>query len=57
MKRKLVFFLMFWLEVLHAVSQFFQLLCFMVQYHVQKKSLRATYLHDFIQGYGTSPLI
>jgi hypothetical protein len=46
-KRKLVLVLMFWLDMLHVVSMFFQLLCFVVENHFRKKSLRAKYGHDF----------
>ena len=46
-KRKLVLVVMFWLDMLHIVSMFFQLLCFIVEYRVRKRSLKATYGHDF----------
>lgn len=46
-KRKLVLVVMFWLDMLHIVSMFFQLLCFIVEYRKRKRSLKATYGHDF----------
>ncbi|KAL0010653.1 hypothetical protein SO802_005761 [Lithocarpus litseifolius] len=46
-KRKLVLVVMFWLDMLHIVSMFFQLLCFIVEYRVRKRSLKATCGHDF----------
>ena len=38
---------MFWLNMLHIRSMFFQLLCFIVEYCVRKISLKAAYGHDF----------
>ena len=46
-KRQLVLVVMFWLNMLHISSMFFQLLCFIVEYHVWKRSLKAAYCHDF----------
>jgi tellurite resistance protein TehA-like permease len=39
--------LMFWIDMFSAVVAFLDLLCILVEDHIQQKSLRATYFIDF----------
>jgi len=51
-KKKLTSMLMFWLDMLSVVIAFFELLCVMVEYRIQKESLRARYVIDFYSRQG-----
>jgi hypothetical protein len=51
-KKKLTSMLMFWLDMLSVVIAFFELLCVMVEYRIQKKSLRGRYVIDFYSRQG-----